>query len=41
MVDTGTPAARPRDWTTWVIVLVVVLFAIVAFVLLASIYLPQ
>jgi hypothetical protein len=33
-------AARPRDWTTWLIVAVVVLLTVVAFVLLASTYFP-
>jgi hypothetical protein len=40
MVDTGTPASRPPDWTTWFIVVIVLLLAIVAFVLLASTYFP-
>lgn len=40
MVDTGTPESRPRDWTTWLIIVIVLMLAIVAFVLLASTYFP-
>ena len=39
MADSGTPS-RPRDWTTWLIVAIVVLLTVVAFVLLASTYFP-
>lgn len=40
-MNTGNSASRPRDWTTWFVVLVVVVLAVVAFVLLASTYIPM
>jgi hypothetical protein len=39
MADPGTPG-RPRDWTTWIIVAIVVMLTVIAFVLLASTYFP-
>ena len=39
MGNSETPS-RPRDWTTWLIVAIVVLLTVIAFVLLASTYFP-
>jgi len=40
VVDIGTPVGRPRDWTTWLVVALVLLLTVVAFVLLVSMYFP-
>jgi hypothetical protein len=40
MAGTKSPVRRRPDWTTWLIVAMVVMLTILAFILLASIYLP-